>query len=111
MRQYLAFIALLCLLNWACKTQQPLAQSSTTTKTHRVAFYNVENLFDTEDDPGKEDEEFMPTSKKKWTQERYQKKLNDLAKVFAAMEYPSLIGVCEVENEKVLKALTQTTEL
>jgi len=69
-------------------------------KSLRVAFYNVENLFDTLDDPNTLDEEFTPNSKKKYTEERYADKLSKLAKGFDAMDYPDLIGVCEVEKWK-----------
>ena len=41
-----------------------------------IMTYNVENLFDTEDDPKTNDEQFLPDSEKKWTIERYDKKLN-----------------------------------
>lgn len=71
----------------------------------RVAFYNMENLFDIEDDPIKVDSEYLPTSRLRWTQERYEKKLNNLAQVIAAMRYPSILGVCEIENNKVLQDL------
>lgn len=76
-----------------------------------VAFYNVENLFDTIDDPNKPDEEFTTTGKKNWTTERYQKKLKNLNQVIEAMTYPTFIGLCEVENEKVLKDLLQTNTM
>jgi predicted extracellular nuclease len=69
------------------------------------AFYNVENLFDTEDDPKIDDSEFLPTAKSQWTPERYQKKLEHLAQVIAAMSFPAAIGVCEVENARVLQDL------
>jgi len=75
----------------------------------RVAFYNVENLFDTIDDPKGRDEEFLPTAKKEWTAERYQKKIDQIAQVFEEMEFPSIIGLCEVENERVMKDLTVKT--
>lgn len=70
-----------------------------------VAFYNVENLFDIYDDPLTADDEFTPYSEKKWTQERYEEKLRNLAKVIDAIpgELPSLLGLCEVENMAVLK--------
>ena len=77
----------------------------------RIAFYNVENLFDTNDDIIGRDEEFLPTSEKKWTPERYQKKLNQLAQVFAEMEFPNIIGLCEVENMQTLRDLTEQTAL
>jgi predicted extracellular nuclease len=84
-----------------CKTKSSLNDS--VSNDYRIAFYNVENLFDTKDDPKTADEEFMPTSKKKWTEERYQEKLNHLTKVVAGMEYPAILGVAEVENAGVLE--------
>ena len=38
-------------------------------------FYNVENLFDTINDPMKNDNEFLPFSKKKWDSEKYNQKI------------------------------------
>ena len=47
-----------------------------------LAFWNVENLFDTEDDPAvAQDEEFTPLGPKKWSQERLQRKLGNLARL------------------------------
>lgn len=77
----------------------------------RVAFYNVENLFDTIDDPNTKDEEFLPVSPKKWTIERYQKKLDNLAEVVAAMGYPELLGLAEIENRRVLEDLINHEKL
>ncbi len=79
-----------------------------------VMFYNVENLFDTENDPKIEDEEFTPESEKAWDMERYEKKLDDIASVIQAVneaETPEIIGLCEVENLKVLEDLIQTKGL
>jgi predicted extracellular nuclease len=76
-----------------------------------VAFYNVENLFDLEDHPETEDEEFTPESEKAWDIEKYEKKLDDLTAVFKAInddELPEIIGLSEVENKKVLDDLIQT---
>ncbi len=78
-------------------------------KSHRIGFYNVENLFDTIDLAGKFDEDFTPTGKQVWNTKRYNKKLNSLDKVIAGMGYPSLLGVCEVENKAVLKDLVSNT--
>ncbi|MFK7908634.1 MAG: hypothetical protein AB8B69_26120 [Chitinophagales bacterium] len=81
----------------------------------KVACYNVENLFDTKDDAGKIDEEFMPESKKEWTQERYIKKLNGIYKVLTSMEgdgnVPAIIGLTEVENKNVLRDLVRQTSI
>lgn len=79
-----------------------------------VVFYNVENLFDTEDDPRTNDNEFLPDSEKKWTAERYQKKLEDISTVLSSVntiELPEIIGLCEVENHQVLEDLTKTGKL
>ena len=77
----------------------------------RVAFYNVENLFDTVDDPMTRDEEFLPTGKKAWTAERYDKKLQQLAQVFEEINYPNVIGLCEVENAEVVRDLAEKTSM
>lgn len=79
-----------------------------------VMFYNVENLFDTVDDTLKNDDEFLPGGERRWTAFRYHKKLNAIARAVAAAgewELPSLVGLCEVENEEVLKDLVYGTIL
>lgn len=81
---------------------------------YTVISYNVENLFDTVDDPKIPDEEFLPTSEKKWDSERYQKKLNDLVRVITEInpkELPEIVGLVEVENRTVLEDLTLTGAL
>jgi predicted extracellular nuclease len=80
----------------------------------RIAFWNVENLFDTIDDPAVNDEEFLPAGKNKWTSERYNIKLDHLSKVILALGNgtgPEILGMAEVENENVVKDLTQKTGL
>ena len=79
-----------------------------------IMFYNVENLFDTINDPLIRDDDFTPEGKKKWTTERYQKKLNDLAKVISSIDnesLPSLVGFAEIENKVVLEDLIKTDYL
>jgi len=104
-RIFLFYCSLFC---FACGSSKQ-AQLNQPASNQRIAFYNVENLFDIYDAPDRDDDEFTPGSKKNWTEERYQKKLNDLSKVFGAIEFPVLIGLCEVENEKVLVDLSQTS--
>lgn len=80
----------------------------------RVMFYNVENLFDTLDNPQKNDEEFLPDGHRRWSQKRYYTKLNNIAKVVSsAGEWgsPVIIGMCEVENEKVIRDLIKNSPL
>ena len=79
-----------------------------------VMFYNVENLFDTEVNPETEYNEFIPESEKAWDMERYEKKLEDIASVIKALgdnELPEIVGLCEVENIRVLEDLVQTRDL
>lgn len=76
-----------------------------------VAFYNLENLFDTINDPSINDEEFLPDGKNSWTGERYQEKLDHLSTVISRIgaelcpDGPVILGISEVENRKVLEDL------
>lgn len=74
-----------------------------------VVSYNVENLFDTVDDPEVErDEEFTPDGTNRWTAERLNRKLDNLAGVLKktnANRGPDVFGVCEIENREVTKRL------
>lgn len=75
-----------------------------------VAHYNVENLFDTINDPKIQDEEFLPESESKWTSERYAYKLAQLSKVIESMNGgmgPHVLGLCEVENAGVVADLAK----
>jgi endonuclease/exonuclease/phosphatase family metal-dependent hydrolase len=74
-----------------------------------IAGWNLENLFDTLDDPTVEqDEEYTPEAPKKWTPERLEIKLNNQAKIISKMNGgrgPDVLGVCEVENRQVVEML------
>jgi len=79
-----------------------------------VLSYNVENLFDTEDDPLTDDDAFTPQGEKAWTRERYKKKLSDLSKVILSLpdkQLPALLALTEVENRKVLEDLASARGL
>lgn len=93
-----------------CSQVKTLPNQATTPakKATTIAFYNVENLFDTEDDPKIDDNEFLPNAPKEWTPERYKTKLAKLTQVLDSIgqgTLPALIGLVEIENEKVLKDL------
>ena len=71
----------------------------------RFVFYNVENLFHPSDDSIKMDEAFTPEGEYYWTYNRYYSKINNLGKLFVAIgegRMPAVIGLCEIENHKVL---------
>ncbi|NJD23663.1 MAG: hypothetical protein FIA82_13515 [Melioribacter sp.] len=65
-------------------------------------------MFDTIDDPIKDDKEFLPDSPHRWDDEKYEQKLSNLAKVINYMNNgcgPDILSVEEVENINVLKRL------
>ena len=76
-----------------------------------MAFWNVENLFDTWHDTLKDDCAFTPEGDNHWTSKRYQDKQNNIFKTIAAMQWPVVIGMAEVENDHVLRDLCRNTPL
>jgi exonuclease III len=86
-------------------------------KIRTVAFYNVENLFDTENDTLIFDDDRTPEGKDDWTVERYNKKLDNISKVLSEIgsdltkTSPDIIGICEVENLKVIEDLVNHENL
>ena len=83
-------------------------------KDLRVLEYNVENLFDTIPEDGREDKAFLPLGEKRWNNYRYWRKIGGLCKVIAGVGWltpPELIALCEVENGDILNDLTQKTAL
>jgi predicted extracellular nuclease len=83
-------------------------------QTFRVMFYNVENLFDTEDNPRVNDNEFLPDGLRRWTPARYYHHLQQTARVITAAgewDMPALAGLCEVENDSVMLHLIRRTPL
>ena len=69
-----------------------------------VGFWNVENLFDLEDDPDKNDEEFARGGRKNMTQVILDQKLAHMAEVLTDLN-ADVVGLAEVENRKVLELL------
>lgn len=83
-------------------------------KEYTIAFYNVENLFDTINHPDKWDDDFTPEGKLKFNTERYQDKLNKLSLVLSSIDtlsLPSIVGLCEIENRKVIEDLCNQSAL
>ncbi|WP_179009278.1 endonuclease/exonuclease/phosphatase family protein [Winogradskyella forsetii] len=84
------------------------AQEEKRYKIHTVAFYNLENLFDTINDPLKYDEASPIMEMNANRSEVYKKKIKNMARVIAnigsdyANNSPAVIGVCEIENRQVL---------
>lgn len=87
-----------------------LCAQETLLQPGRIIFYNVENLFDTIDEPDKIDEEFLPAAKANWNTWKYQEKLRHIAQVIDSLTdtiQPMIIGFAEIENRKVLEDLIQ----
>lgn len=115
--KYSIIIAVLLLCGCGAPVEQTSAQQlvqtkqDNNTKTAAVAFYNVENLFDTKDDPKTNDEDFTPTGSFRYTDKVYKQKLNNIANAIATMQDkdlpngPAMIGLAEIENSTVLKDL------
>ncbi len=93
------------------------SQETKTYKVNTIAFYNVENLFDFEDDPLTFDDDRTPDGKDHWTEEIYNAKLKNIAKVISEIGVdvtgttPVIIGLCEIENRRVLEDLVNQESL
>ncbi|MBQ1775620.1 MAG: hypothetical protein IIZ95_04730, partial [Erysipelotrichaceae bacterium] len=100
------FILLICLSALFGKAQEQQAY-----KIGLVGFYNLENLFDTIDDPNTNDEEFLPHGANQWNTEKYTKKLHNMAYAISTIgaDYSpdgvAVLGLCELENRHVIEDL------
>lgn len=104
--KYLILIALVLVFLTGCMERQKQSFS--------VAFYNVENLFDTIDNANVSDESYLPTSKVYWNTERYNHKLDNIVKVMSSVDpdgFPAVFGICEVENFGVVRDLIGHADL
>ena len=111
-RRAVLFCLLAFILQAPLRAQLKQVQRSA---VYAVAFYNLENLFDTEDDPNnKGDDDFLPNGAYQWTPEKYQQKLHNIARVIGDLARdhcpsgPAFIGVSEIENARVLQDLCNT---
>ncbi|MBG6133090.1 exonuclease III [Aquimarina sp. EL_43] len=84
---------------------------------HTIAFYNLENLFDPEDDPITFDDDRTPKGKDHWTYKLYTHKVKNMARTISeigkglAINSPAILGVAEIENRKVLEDLVNDPNL
>ncbi|MBQ9418197.1 MAG: hypothetical protein IJU19_06415 [Bacteroidales bacterium] len=77
----------------------------------QIAWWNVENLFDTRNDTLTLDDEFTPEGDRHWTVHRLDAKLQAICKTIIMMGEPAAVGLAEVENDYVLKRLCMATPL
>ncbi len=103
------------LLPWLAACAQPAKKNTKPSKQPVVAmFYNVENLFDTQNDPKTNDDEFTPNGKVPWTEERLNTKIEHIGQVIndiVSPSMPDLVGFAETENQEVLEMLTSSAVL
>ncbi|MCP9199438.1 endonuclease/exonuclease/phosphatase family protein [Gramella sp. GC03-9] len=109
---FIKAIGLLFILPLICNSQERRNYEIQT-----VAFYNVENLFDTEDNPDIFDDDRSATGKDKWDEQKYRRKIDNISRVISeigtdqAGQPPVVIGLCEVENIQVLEDLVSHPNL
>ena len=89
------FVFFLYFFTQNCVSQDISAQRRDK-NTIRVCFYNLENFFDYENNPKKNDDAFTPQGANHWTKTRFENKAKNIAKVFIAMGQWDLpeISVC-----------------
>lgn len=110
-------LKVLALSGFLAVTAFAKAQQDKTYRAHTIAFYNVENLFDTENDPITYDDDRTPDGKDHWTEEIYQDKVSKMARVISEIgadvtnNAPALIGLAEIENRKTVEALANDPKL
>lgn len=109
MKRSFIVAALLILMSLSASAQK-------TQQNYVIGFYNLENLFDIYDDPVKNDSEFLPEGKNKWTQAKYEKKLHNMAKVIRSMadnnkRWHTILGISEIENRLVIEDLVSQPEI
>jgi len=100
------------ILLFVCFSVHSSAQQNTS--DFSILFYNVENLFDTKDNPDTEDDSFTPEGELHWTHKRLSQKLLNLSKVIInASEWsiPDIVLFAEIENREVLERLISDTPL
>lgn len=80
-----------------------------------IGSYNIENLFDIQDSPVTNDDEFLPYHAKRWDKEKYERKILNLSEIISEMhpegKGPDILGLIEVENKSVLEDLISTEKL
>lgn len=85
-----------------------------TYKSALIGFYNLENLYDTTDNPAVNDDEFTPKGGKNYNSQIYYSKIEHLATVISQIgveqnpDGPALLGVAEIENDTVLTDLAKS---
>ncbi len=112
----LPLLALMAVAGMSAQKNDAAKSSGARYEVYGVAFYNLENLFDTINNNGKYDLEFSPAGARQWDGQKYWSKINNLAKAIANFTTqttpsgPAFIGVSEIENRSVLEDLVKAVD-
>jgi len=101
----LFFFLLICFSISSAQTEQDII---------RIAFWNVESFFDPYVDSTLDYNDFAEEGQQHWTKTRFYRKRNNTYKAILALSESrpvGIMGLCEVENENVLRAVFQQTPL
>lgn len=112
LKNFLTIVLIALATSWLGASAQSKMQAA------GIAFYNLENLFDTiPNNPHGRDLEYTPGGQKQWDSRKYNSKLHNLATAIAALTTkttplgPAILGVSEIENINVLQDLVAQPEI
>lgn len=119
MKKILLIITIMASMFYVARARNDKNQSEGEKRQYAVygvAFYNLENLFDTINNNGKYDLEFSPQGQRQWNSVKYKSKIKNLARAITSMTTkttpggPALLGVSEIENISVLRDLVREVD-
>ncbi|MBP1676290.1 MAG: endonuclease [Bacteroidetes bacterium] len=110
-------LTLLLVIAFSCSAKKKITKDATSSQkvnieVHSIAFYNLENLFDTINNENN-DEEFLPNGAMKWGAMKYKAKLKNMSYAISKIGTdvspagPAILGVSEIENRGVLEDLVK----
>ncbi|MBQ0056437.1 MAG: endonuclease [Bacteroidales bacterium] len=109
------YILIMCaILHGVARTSYAQERMGQREIVNKVMFWNCENLFDTENDSLRQDDDYTPEGARHWTSYRQYVKLMNISRVidsFGSDSVPAIIGLAEVENDSVMRRLTRGTPL
>jgi len=108
----LFFIILFFSLSLHCVSQE--CKCPPETDHVRIVFYNLENFFDTYDDPLKNDDDYTPRGIKGWNKKKFKSKTSNIYKTILSLsesEPVPIIGIAEIENKLCINELLHNTPL
>lgn len=113
MRIFLFVLACVFCLSFNCATRNQHVKSANPYELS-VAFYNIENLFDTINQKSHNDDDFTPDGRFNWNSYKYSRKMSRLQSVIDTLDNgsaPDVLGVCEIENLLVFNDLMDSSQL